>query len=707
MVHKEFEAAGKKPGLQVWRVEKMDMKPVPTQFYGDFYIGDAYIVLHTTPAPSYALHSWIGDDASKDEIGAVAIFLTQMDDHLKGAAVQFNEFQNQESVVFLGYFKSGIKHKKGGVASGFQHVVTNDMNVKRLLHVKGRRSIKGVEVDLCWGSFNKGDCFIIDLGKDIYHWSGSESNRYERLKTTQMANDIRDNERKGRAKVHMIEEGSEPDAVIKELGPKPELPPGGSDVSEEKAQKTKTSLYLISDATGQMSVTFQSNGPFKQGMLSQNECYILDDGANNNIFVWKGRDANADERKAAMTAARKFIQDKNYSPKTKVQVIPSGSETTLFKQFFFKWLEGETTGKTYTVGGIAKVDQIPFDPSKLHSNNAMAAQHGMVDDGSGNVKIWRVEGKDKALVDPSSYGHFYGGDCYLVLYSYQDGGRQKYLIYTWQGQKCTQDELTASAFLTVKLDDSMGGVATQVRVTQGQEPPHLVSLFKNKPFVVHLGGTSRKGGNSTPGSTRLFHIRQSSTKATRAVEVEVKASSLNTNDVFVLKTPTSLFVWKGKGASSDEIAAAESVAKFLGGSVTKVEETKEPDGFWSALGGKGSYQTSKTLQNVIRPPRLFGCSNKTGRLIAEEVPGDFTQLDLATDDVMILDSWDQIFVWIGNEANDAEKAGAPKIAQVYVDCDPAGRRGVPIATIKQGQEPPSFTGWFHAWDSHMWDKAHQ
>lgn len=47
-------------------------------------------------------------------------------------------------------------------------------------------------------------------------------------------------------------------------------------------------LFQISDATGQMSVTFQSNGPFKQGMLSQNECYILDDGANNNIFVWKG-----------------------------------------------------------------------------------------------------------------------------------------------------------------------------------------------------------------------------------------------------------------------------------------------------------------------------------------------------------------------------------------------------------------------------------
>lgn len=60
MVHKEFQSAGKKPGLQIWRVEKMDLAPVPSKLYGDFYTGDAYIVLHTTPAPSYNVHSWIG-----------------------------------------------------------------------------------------------------------------------------------------------------------------------------------------------------------------------------------------------------------------------------------------------------------------------------------------------------------------------------------------------------------------------------------------------------------------------------------------------------------------------------------------------------------------------------------------------------------------------------------------------------------------------
>lgn len=56
-------------------------------------------------------------------------------------------------------------------------------------------------------------------------------------------------------------------------------------------------------------------------------------------------------------------------------------------------------------------------------------------------------------------------------------------------------------------------------MSQGQEPPHLMSIFKDKPMIIHSGGTSRKGGQTQAASTRLFHIRQSSSNATRAVEV--------------------------------------------------------------------------------------------------------------------------------------------------------------------------------------------
>ncbi len=58
--HKEFETAGKAPGLQIWRIENMDLKPVPKNLYGNFYTGDAYILLYTTSAPSYYIHMWMG-----------------------------------------------------------------------------------------------------------------------------------------------------------------------------------------------------------------------------------------------------------------------------------------------------------------------------------------------------------------------------------------------------------------------------------------------------------------------------------------------------------------------------------------------------------------------------------------------------------------------------------------------------------------------
>ncbi|KAM6918876.1 scinderin like b [Xenentodon cancila] len=706
--HKEFQGAGKTPGLQVWRIENLDLKPVPKALHGCFYSGDAYLLLFTTSAPSYNIHMWLGNECSQDESGAAAIFATQLDDFLGGGPLQFREVQNNESTTFLGYFKSGIKYQKGGVASGFQHVVTNDMNVKRLLHVKGRRIIRATEVDMGWSSFNKGDCFIIDLGKDVFQWCGSECNHYERLKASQVAIDIRDNERNGRAKVHMVEEGEEPDDVIKALGPKTTIAPSSPDDDKvDTSNRKKGALFMISDASGSMKTTsVAASSPFKQAMLSPEECYILDNGMDKNIFVWKGPKANAMERKAAMSAGQQFIKDKGYSPTTQIQVLPAGAETILFKQFFSDWKDkDQTTGpsKAYTIGRIAKVDQVPFDASTLHSNKAMAAQHGMVDDGKGKVQVWRIENSERVPVDAATNSHFYGGDCYIILYSYKQGGPEKHIIYTWQGLKCTQDELVASAFLTVQLDDSMGGAPVQVRVTQGQEPPHLMSLFHGKPMIIFSGGTSRKGGQSQAGSTRLFHIRQSSSGATRAVEVEPTASNLNTNDVFVLKSPSAVFVWRGAGSTDEEVKAAKSVVDFLGGNATQVSEGKESGGFWSALGGKKEYQTSQSLRSALRPPRLFGCSNKTGRLSVEEVPGDFTQSDLATDDVMLLDTWDQLFIWIGNDANEEEKKGAPKIAKEYVDSDPSGRRGMSIVTIKQGAEPPTFTGWFQAWDPKMWE----
>ncbi|XP_072908782.1 gelsolin-like isoform X2 [Hemitrygon akajei] len=712
--HAEFEKAGKEPGLQIWRVEKLDLVAVPKNLYGDFFTGDAYLVMRTTQQRSgsfqYDLHFWLGDSCSQDEMGAAAIFTVQLDDYLEGRPIQYREVQGHESNIFLGNFKSGIKYKAGGVASGFSHVVPNEVTVQRCLHLKGRRVVRATEVTLSWESFNSGDCFIIDLGDEVLQWCGSKCSRFERLKATYIAKGIRDNERSGRARVRVIEEGKESERLIEVLGPKPDLPECvDDDITADVSNRKLAKLYKVSNASGEVNISLVSaENPFRQDMLQSEDSFILDNGSNGMIFVWKGKQADPEERKAALKGAEEFISKMGYPKHTQVQILPESGETPLFKQFFKNWVDLNQTqgmGTCYISGQIAKIEKVPFDATTLHESPAMAAQHGMVDDGSGEKTIWRVEGSDKALVDPSTYGQFYGGDCYIILYAYTFSGRHGNIIYFWQGNDSSPDEIGASAILTAQLDEELGGGPVQVRVIQGKEPAHLMSMFGGKPLVVYKGGTSRDGGQSTPPDNRLFQVRASSSGSTRAVEVDAAAANLNSNDVFVLKTPGSSYVWVGQGASDAEKQGAQQLLDILGVSASEVAEGSEPGEFWDILGGKAEYRTSPRLKNKmdVHPPRLFACSNKTGRFIIEEVPGEQTQDDLATDDVMILDTWDQVFIWIGNDAQEEEKSEAVASAKVYIETDPANRdRRTPIMIVKQGFEPPSFTGWFLGWDYDYW-----
>lgn len=52
----------------------------------------------------------------------------------------------------------------GGVESGFRRPQGSG-TVQRLYQIKGKRNIRAKEVELSWSSFNKGDCFILDLGE--------------------------------------------------------------------------------------------------------------------------------------------------------------------------------------------------------------------------------------------------------------------------------------------------------------------------------------------------------------------------------------------------------------------------------------------------------------------------------------------------------------------------------------------------------------
>lgn len=714
-----FKAVTKAPGLIIWRIEKMDLVLVPPKAHGNFFEGDCYLLLYTKKSGNsllYDIHYWIGNDSSQDEQGSAAIYTIQLDDYLGGGPVQHREVQGYESESFKGYFKQGIIYKKGGVASGMKHVDTNTYDVKRLLHVKGKRNVTATEVELNWNSFNLGDVFLLDLGRVIVQWNGPDSNKAERMKGMLLAKDIRDRERGGRMEIGVIEGDNEQASsellklLYNSLGDRTQtIGPGTADEIADQTQKANIMLYHVSDASGQMEVTEIAKRPLVQDMLNHQDCYILDQGGIK-IYVWKGKGATKAEKQTAMSKALEFIKMKSYPHSTNVEMVNDGAESAMFKQLFQKWTVKDQSvglGKTFSGSKIAKVSQEKFDASLLHAKPAMAAQERMVDDGSGSVEVWRIENLEMVPVDPQWYGFFYGGDCYLVLYTYQLNKKPHYILYIWQGRHASQDELAASAFLAVQVDQDFKGEPVQVRVCMGKEPRHFMAIFKGK-MVIFEGGTSRKGNEDPEPPVRLFQIHGTEPSNTKAIEVPAYASSLNSNDVFLLKTQTDHYLWYGKGSSGDEREMAKQLAAILSaGSEETLAEGQETVQFWETLGGKAPYASDKRLQQVKEDvqPRLFECSNKTGRFIVTEIT-DFNQDDLDPSDVMLLDTWDQIFLWIGSEANEVEKKEAPVTALEYLNTHPSGRDSeTPILIIKQGFEPPNFRGWFLAWDPLKWSSG--
>ena len=61
-------------------------------------------------------------------------------------------------------------------------------------------------------------------------------------------------------------------------------------------------------------------------------------------------------------------------------------------------------------------------------------------------------------------------------------------------------------------------------------------------------------------------------------------------------------------------------------------------------------------------------------------------------------------MWIGKGANEIEKKQSLLAAKDYISHDPSGRdeAEVTMLTVKQGMEPPKFTGHFQAWDPRKW-----
>ncbi|XP_039279258.1 villin-1 isoform X2 [Nilaparvata lugens] len=715
----------------IWRVENLAIVPVPKDQYGTFFEGDSYIIYAASAPGQFVgpgiksvdvagplethIHFWLGEATSQDESAVAAYKTVELDDYLAGSPVQHREVQGSESPRFKSYFANGIRLLKGGVSSGLYHVTATFE--PRLFRVKGRRTPLVRQMPaIDWAHFNHGDVFIIDTSDVIFVWIGSHANSMEKLLATKVAVQLRDEHHA--VSIVFVDDGAEtqlPDSERLLLGVYLDLSAAarsrvaravaaGDDCGSERFARAALRLYRCSDEDGTYKVVEIKSGPLYHSDLNSNDSFIIDNGALG-IWVWVGRKASPKERVEAMRNATGFVKKKQYPNHTPVSRVVEHAEPTEFKALFLNWQDKDTPAKplfnrTNSVNNNKpKPVATKLDAASLHATPSLAAETQLVDDGSGQLQVWRVHQSQLVATPPSQHGVFYGGDCYLVHYTYSAVSRQSHVLYYWLGLHSSVTEQTALALHTVAEDEKLAGVATQVRVVQGKEPPHFLAIFKGR-MITLLGDHS-----DTFPAKYLLQVQGNRMHNARAVQVPFRMSSLNSNDVFVMVNGSSCYIWCGKGSTGDEREMAKSVAlKISGPEFVVVYEGQEKEDFWSTIGNKEPYANDKRLAEPSNPvpARLFHCSNASGSFKVEEVL-NFHQIDLVPEDVMLLDAWNSIFIWVGYKSNKEERTGAIQLAFDYLRTDPNGRdEKTPIIQLKQGHEPPNFTGFFGSWDSELW-----
>ncbi|XP_062971177.1 villin-like protein [Cynocephalus volans] len=700
--------------LHIWIIENLKMVPVPERAYGNFFEEHCYVILHVAQSPkatqgaSSDLHYWVGAAAGAEAQGAAEASVQSLQEELRGPTVQHREAQGHESDCFRSYFRPGLIYRKGGLASGLKHVETDMYNIQRLLHIKGRKHVSATEVKLSWDSFNKDDIFLLDLGKVMIQWNGPKSSISEKHRGLALTCSLRDRERGGRAQIGIVDDEVKAadlmhimEAVLGcRVG---SLRAAMPSKSVTLMQKANVRLYHVYVKGKDLVIQELATRPLTQDLLQEEDCYILDQGGFK-IYVWQGCMSSLQEKKAAFSRAVGFIQAKGYPTYTNVEVVNDGSESAAFKQLFRAW--SKERGRNKKPGGMGKLIQVKLDVDKLHIQPELAAQLRMVDDGSGKVEVWCIQDLCRQPVDSKHHGQLCSGNCYLVLYKYQNLGHVQYILYLWQGHQATEDEIKALNCNAEELDLMYHGALVQEHVTMGNEPPHFLAIFQGQ-LVVCQGSTGHSGKEQPAPATRLFHMQGTDSHNTRTMEVPARASSLSSSDVFLLVTAGICYLWFGKGCNGDQREMARMVVPVISRKNKEtVLEGQEPPHFWEALGGRAPYPSNKRLPEEVLSfqPRLFECSSHMGCLVLTEVVF-FGQEDLDKYDIMLLDAWQEIFLWLGEAASKWKKE-VVAWGREYLKTHPAGRSpATPIVLVKQGHEPPTFTGWFFTWDPYKWTNS--
>ena len=424
----------------------------------------------------YIIYYWQGRYSTTDEVGTSAILTAQLDEELGGTPVEVRVSQGKEPAHFRSLFKGEMIIHSGGVASGFKNVKSRDEEDTdgcRLYQVKGTTEdntyAKALKEDA--ESLNSSCCFVWIYHDSCYLWKGRHCDEYEYEAALKISNKLF-----GEGTV-TVEEGSESDEFWETLGGKKEY----AELAPDADLPSTPRLFKCSDAYGSFDV--EAIDPFTQEDLSVDDIMILD--VEIELYIWVGSNSSYNERSKARECVDKYIEMSGNEKHEEASIVTmkEGEEPLIFTQWFDDWDEDLLTSKQkfvdiyeqglkekkeklendavndedtttpisqraadfwakkdkstkfkYSMGwgwkeskkkiNATENEDSSIDFVELHAKQV--ANDLTLNDSNGSIKMWRIENMEKVEIDSDSYGMFYSGDSFIVLYTYE----VSYLIFS-------------------------------------------------------------------------------------------------------------------------------------------------------------------------------------------------------------------------------------------------------------------------------------
>lgn len=484
--------------------------------------------------------------------------------------------------------------------------------------------------------------------------------------------------------------------------------PTDNETVKKAASQTFLKLYEGTIQKGIFRVELRKSGYLKQEDLTNRESIYIIDGVANCILIWIGRGNNHHICMESMRHARGFVIKKNYPSHTLIIRSMDGYESLDFTNLFTKWGNAKNTIRNNNVPE-------QFDAPTIIQRPKLAAQKQLIDDGTGNFEIYKIDNHNNIVKIPKKNANiFFSENCYILHYQTVNQADpkhvSKHIVYQWIGNHCPQERTNHGDIAMKQICDHLRENVVQFKLTQGLEIAHFLQIFHGKLIIFKGQSTADR---DIP-SHFILRVSGNCTHNSKAIQMYNHKQNYSTNNCYIIRSAEKqTWLWCGYKSTGDEREMAKGIAGELVLEYTLVMESKESDVFLASFGETflsklkkpDPYEEQITMNWDRFKISLYVCSLELDEQFFLEKIVQFSQIDLKPDGIYLLDIGNVIYIWIGNMCVRPELLNLVwTIATTLVSWHSVYRDiNMPIGLVKQGSEPITFTGFFDNWSNKLFE----